>query len=125
MTIESFAVECFLGDRRVYEMNTVCGIFPPEAFASQVGLAASADERVRLAAPSDFLVDLSSSPPRYCAGELRLAGPMLLMLDQVTDPQNVGAMLLAKFAKDRIRDACHRSEIKGESAFREPGKHGL
>ncbi|MBZ5504302.1 MAG: polyketide synthase dehydratase domain-containing protein [Acidobacteriia bacterium] len=84
MTIESFAVECFLGDRRVYEMNTVCGIFPPEAFASQVGLPASTDERTRLAAPSEFMVELSCRPPRYCAGELRLPGPMLLMLDRVT-----------------------------------------
>jgi 3-oxoacyl-(acyl-carrier-protein) synthase/3-hydroxymyristoyl/3-hydroxydecanoyl-(acyl carrier protein) dehydratase/1-acyl-sn-glycerol-3-phosphate acyltransferase len=84
MTIESFAVECFLGDRRVYEMNTVCGIFPPEAFTSQVGLAASVDERARLAAPSDFSVDLSCRPLRYCVGELRLPGPMLLMLDRVT-----------------------------------------
>ena len=84
MTIESFAVECFLGDRLVYEMNTVCGIFPPEAFASQVGLPASVDERARLAASSEFSVNLSCRPPRYCAGELRLPGPMLMMLDRVT-----------------------------------------
>jgi 3-oxoacyl-(acyl-carrier-protein) synthase/3-hydroxymyristoyl/3-hydroxydecanoyl-(acyl carrier protein) dehydratase/1-acyl-sn-glycerol-3-phosphate acyltransferase len=84
MTIESFAVECFLGDLRVYEMNTVCGIFPPEAFASQVGLPASADERTRLAASSEFSVNLLSRPPQYCAGELRLPGPMLLMLDRIT-----------------------------------------
>lgn len=84
MTIESFAVECYLGERRVYEMNTVCGIFPPEAFANQVGLPASAEECARLAAPCDFLVDLSRRPQRYCAGELRLGGPMLLMLDRVT-----------------------------------------
>jgi 3-oxoacyl-(acyl-carrier-protein) synthase/3-hydroxymyristoyl/3-hydroxydecanoyl-(acyl carrier protein) dehydratase/1-acyl-sn-glycerol-3-phosphate acyltransferase len=84
MTIESFAVECDLGEQRVYEMNTVCGIFPPEAFANQVGLAASDDERTRLVAACDFLVDLSQRPRRYFGGELRLPGPMLLMLDRVT-----------------------------------------
>lgn len=84
MIIESFRVECFLDDRCVYEMNTVCGIFPPEAFDTQVGLPVSREERARFEAPCDRQVDLSRQPRRYCGGELRLAGPMLLMLDRVT-----------------------------------------
>ena len=84
MTIESFEVECYLDERRVYEMTTVCGVFPPEAFEKQIGLPASEEERSRVEAPSDFLVDLRERPARYFDGELRLPGPMLLMLDRVT-----------------------------------------
>jgi 3-hydroxymyristoyl/3-hydroxydecanoyl-(acyl carrier protein) dehydratase/1-acyl-sn-glycerol-3-phosphate acyltransferase len=84
MIIESFAVECCLGERRVYDMKAVFGFFPPAAFANQVGLPVSAYERARLEAPSDFGVDLAGRPPRYCGGALRLPGPMLLMLDRVT-----------------------------------------
>jgi 3-hydroxymyristoyl/3-hydroxydecanoyl-(acyl carrier protein) dehydratase/malonyl CoA-acyl carrier protein transacylase/1-acyl-sn-glycerol-3-phosphate acyltransferase len=84
MIIQSFAVECFLGEARVYAMNTVFGFFPKEAFENQVGLPVTDEERARLEAPSDFFVDLKARPPRYCGGELRLPGPMLLMLDRVT-----------------------------------------
>ena len=52
MIIEAFDVECFLGERRVYEMKTVFGFFPQEAFEDQAGLPASAEERARLTAPS-------------------------------------------------------------------------
>jgi 3-hydroxymyristoyl/3-hydroxydecanoyl-(acyl carrier protein) dehydratase/1-acyl-sn-glycerol-3-phosphate acyltransferase len=84
MIIQSFTVECFLGDARVYEMKTVFGFFPKEAFENQVGLPVTDEERARIEAPSDFLVDLDARPPRYCGGELCLPGPMLLMLDRVT-----------------------------------------
>ena len=52
MIIETFDVECFLGERRVYEMSTVFGFFPKEAFENQVGLPASDEERARITAPS-------------------------------------------------------------------------
>jgi acyl transferase domain-containing protein/3-hydroxymyristoyl/3-hydroxydecanoyl-(acyl carrier protein) dehydratase/1-acyl-sn-glycerol-3-phosphate acyltransferase len=84
MIIESFTVECSLGERRVYDLKAVFGFFPPAAFENQIGLAASAEERARLAAPSDRSIDLADRPARYFGGELRLPGPMLLMLDRVT-----------------------------------------
>ncbi|MBL9038254.1 MAG: polyketide synthase dehydratase domain-containing protein [Archangium sp.] len=84
MIIESFDVECFIGDTRVFDMKTVFGFFPKEAFENQVGLPASEPERARLAAKSDYLVDLTQRPAKYCDGTLRLAGEMLLMLDRVT-----------------------------------------
>ena len=39
MIVEGFEVECSLGDRLVYTMETVFGFFPPAAFDDQVGLA--------------------------------------------------------------------------------------
>jgi acyl transferase domain-containing protein/3-hydroxymyristoyl/3-hydroxydecanoyl-(acyl carrier protein) dehydratase/1-acyl-sn-glycerol-3-phosphate acyltransferase len=83
MIIENFDVACFIGDVRVFEMKTVFGFFPKEAFENQVGLPATPDERARLAAPPDFTVDLTTRPEKYCGGDLRLPGPMLLMLDRV------------------------------------------
>jgi 3-hydroxymyristoyl/3-hydroxydecanoyl-(acyl carrier protein) dehydratase/1-acyl-sn-glycerol-3-phosphate acyltransferase len=84
MIIESFEVQCYLGDTRVYDLKTVFGFFPAEAFENQVGLPVSPEERARFERPGDFHVDLRSRPERYCAGSPRLAGPMLLMLDRVT-----------------------------------------
>ena len=84
MTIESFEVNCYLGDRHILEMKAVFGIFPPAAFENQVGLPATDDERARLNASSDRVIDLSESPSRYFSGELRLPGPMLLMIDRIT-----------------------------------------
>jgi 3-hydroxymyristoyl/3-hydroxydecanoyl-(acyl carrier protein) dehydratase len=84
MIIESFEVECFADDRPVYRMSTVFGYFPKEAFDNQVGLPPSDEERAQLAEPCARSVDLTTRPDRYCSGSLRLAGPMLLMLDRVT-----------------------------------------
>ena len=84
LLIEGFDVECFRGETRIFAMQTVFGHFPPAAFANQVGLPPTAEERTALAEPSGFLVDLSARPERYCAGALRLPGPRLLMLDRVT-----------------------------------------
>lgn len=84
MIIESFDAACFIGDTRVFDMKTVFGFFPKEAFENQVGLPVSDEHRARIEAPSDYRVDLTERPLRYCGGELRLAGPMLLMLDRVT-----------------------------------------
>ncbi|MGH9348357.1 MAG: beta-ketoacyl synthase N-terminal-like domain-containing protein, partial [Vicinamibacterales bacterium] len=84
MIVESFTVECFLGERRILEMSTVCGLFPKQAFENQVGLSPPADARARLDLPCERAVDLSARPPRYCGGALRLPGPMLLMIDRVT-----------------------------------------
>ncbi|MBK6908315.1 MAG: beta keto-acyl synthase [Rhodocyclaceae bacterium] len=84
MIIENFAVECFVGDQLVFDMKTVFGFFPKEAFENQVGLPASAEERAWMQAPAEQTIDLSTRPEKYCGGELALPGPMLLMLDRVT-----------------------------------------
>src|SRR4029077_17038434 len=42
------------------------------------------DDRAGLAQPSEVDVDLTARPARYFAGEPRLAGDRLLMIDRVT-----------------------------------------
>lgn len=95
LIIESFRVSCSADGVPVFALETVFGYFPKSAFEDQQGLAASADDRNRLAEPCDRTVDLTSRPDRYCGGELRLPGPMLLMLDRITGywPQGGGAGL--------------------------------
>ncbi|MGW5761418.1 beta-ketoacyl synthase N-terminal-like domain-containing protein [Streptomyces tendae] len=84
MIIESFRVVCTADDAPLAELTTVFGYFPPSAFDDQQGLPVPAEERARLDEPCDRVVDLTSRPARYCAGEPRLPGRMLLMLDRVT-----------------------------------------
>ncbi|WP_394833699.1 polyketide synthase dehydratase domain-containing protein [Pendulispora rubella] len=89
MIIESFLVECFLGDERIYEMNTVFGFFPKEAFENQSGLPVTDDERTRIAQPAPLSIDLRTRPARYFDGAPRVPGGMLCMLDRITafEPQ--------------------------------------
>jgi len=84
MTIVNFEVECYIGEALVFEMKTVFGFFPEAALASQVGMPANNEEIARLALPSDFQLDLRRRPAKYFAGELRLPGPMLMMLHRIT-----------------------------------------
>ncbi len=90
MLIEAFDVECFLGDRSVYTMQTVFGFFPPEAFEDQVGLPVDENHRLQLETAPGQWIDLSSRPARYCSGDARLAEPMLLMLDRATLTPDAG-----------------------------------
>lgn len=83
MIVESFDVDCFVGETKIYTMQTVFGFFPRQALANQIGITPTAEERAALLAPSDFQVDLTTRPERYCAGPLRLPGEMLLMLDRI------------------------------------------
>jgi 3-hydroxymyristoyl/3-hydroxydecanoyl-(acyl carrier protein) dehydratase len=84
VVIETFGIECFADGRPVFELTAVFGYFPEEAFDNQLGLPPAETEFDWLAEPGGRTVDLTARPPRYCGGELRLAGPMLLMLDRVT-----------------------------------------
>ncbi|MGW1018120.1 beta-ketoacyl synthase N-terminal-like domain-containing protein [Streptomyces niveus] len=95
MIIESFDVRCTADGVPVFELSTVFGYFPPSAFADQQGLTASPEDRARLDEPCDRVTDLTTRPARYCAGEPRLPGPMLLMLDRITGywPDGGGAGL--------------------------------
>lgn len=84
MIIESFRVRCTADGVPLFELSTVFGYFPPSAFDHQQGLTVSARDRARLDEPCDRVVDLTARPARYCSGEPRLPGPMLLMLDRIT-----------------------------------------
>jgi 3-oxoacyl-(acyl-carrier-protein) synthase/3-hydroxymyristoyl/3-hydroxydecanoyl-(acyl carrier protein) dehydratase/1-acyl-sn-glycerol-3-phosphate acyltransferase len=84
MIIESFDVKCHVGETLVYSMTTVFGFFPREAFVNQVGLPVTPEDRARLEAPSSVAIDLEARPAKYFGGTLRLAEPMLCMLDRVT-----------------------------------------
>jgi 3-hydroxymyristoyl/3-hydroxydecanoyl-(acyl carrier protein) dehydratase len=85
MIIESFDVECFLGDVRVYTMDTVFGFFPGETMVDQVGLTTTDAQRSLLTEPCDILVDLGDrSGPLFAEGRPGLPQPILLMLDRIT-----------------------------------------
>jgi len=76
MIIESFEVDCRIGDRPIYRLKTVFGFFPEAALANQAGLpvnAAHADMRV--APAMDLVVPVTASPKQ--------AHGMLRMIDQV------------------------------------------
>jgi 3-oxoacyl-(acyl-carrier-protein) synthase/3-hydroxymyristoyl/3-hydroxydecanoyl-(acyl carrier protein) dehydratase/1-acyl-sn-glycerol-3-phosphate acyltransferase len=87
MIIESFTVQCFQQGRRVYEMQTVFGFFPKEAFENQVGLPVSDEERARFELAAMNAVELDrDKPAKYFVGDKSkptLADPMLLMIDRV------------------------------------------
>ena len=88
MIITSFHVQCFLGEGAdavpVYDLDTVFGFFPPSAFENQAGLPTTDAQRELLERPSETRVDLTARPARFCEGSLRLAEPMLLMIDRLT-----------------------------------------
>lgn len=78
MIIVGFKVEMFAGNVRVYDMDTVFGFFPPEAFANQAGVGSTAEEKAFLTSPSDHRRDLRANPvPLLATGKM-------LMLDRVT-----------------------------------------
>jgi 3-hydroxymyristoyl/3-hydroxydecanoyl-(acyl carrier protein) dehydratase len=80
MVIESFTVSCRLADGTpVFDLETVFGFFPPEAFVDQAGLPPPASP-----VPAGRAIDLRSRPARYFSDAPRLPGPMLVMLDRVT-----------------------------------------
>ncbi|MFE2943947.1 beta-ketoacyl synthase N-terminal-like domain-containing protein [Streptomyces sp. NPDC059255] len=84
MIVESFRVRCTADGAPLFELSTVFGYFPPSAFDDQPGLAVPAEDRARIDEPGGRPVDLTGRPARYFAGEPRLPGPMLLMLDRIT-----------------------------------------
>jgi 3-hydroxymyristoyl/3-hydroxydecanoyl-(acyl carrier protein) dehydratase len=80
----SYRIECFLGDRRICQLNAMFGYFPKEALALQVGLPTTEEQKAKLVAESPVRVDFAERPARYFEGPLRLPGPILLMIDRVT-----------------------------------------
>ncbi len=93
MIVEGFDVECRLGDRLVYTMETVFGFFPPAAFEDQVGLPITSGHRAHhelVATHADSMIDLTARPPRFCSGSARLADEMLLMIDRACHVEDAG-----------------------------------
>jgi 3-hydroxymyristoyl/3-hydroxydecanoyl-(acyl carrier protein) dehydratase/1-acyl-sn-glycerol-3-phosphate acyltransferase len=82
--IVNFRVECFLGERRAYELTTVFGFFPPAALVEQIGLPTGDAERALLQRASDYRVDLRDLPDRFFGGSARLGRERLRMLDRVS-----------------------------------------
>lgn len=90
MLIVSFDVQCLQGETLIFDMNTVFGFFPKESFVDQAGLPVKPAQREAMTAPGSNQVDLVARPVAYCGGSARLADPMLLMIDRVTDWQPTG-----------------------------------
>ncbi|MEM1418653.1 MAG: hypothetical protein AAGH15_27410, partial [Myxococcota bacterium] len=83
MIIESFRVRCHTlnaaGERtEIYELDTVFGFFPPEAFVDQAGLPTTDEQRELLERPANQGAALRSEGPGA-----RLAHGRMLMLDRV------------------------------------------
>ncbi|MDF1663196.1 MAG: beta-ketoacyl synthase N-terminal-like domain-containing protein, partial [Planctomycetota bacterium] len=90
MIIVSFLVECFIETRKVYEMKTAFGFFPGEALASQVGLPATPEERSRIEEMNGRHKWLRARPAELFHSDLRLPGPMLMLLDSILEYQENG-----------------------------------
>lgn len=89
MIIESFDVMSYVDhadgtSTPAYKLKTVFGFFPGAALENQIGLSTTDEQRALLEGSSEFAVDLTPRPERYCTGSLRMAEPMLLMVDRIT-----------------------------------------
>ena len=84
MTILTFNVTVRAGIRVVQVLDTTFGFFAAESMRAQAGLPTSAEDRARLVEPCPVQVDLAGRPARFFAGEARLPGGKLLMLDRLT-----------------------------------------
>ena len=91
MIIQSFDVQCLVGDTVVYDLKTVFGFFPAEALANQIGLPCTDDDFALLTEPCDAQVlgqalplDLKARPAELFEGSLRLPGARLCLLDRLT-----------------------------------------
>ncbi|OGT37217.1 MAG: hypothetical protein A3F12_06510 [Gammaproteobacteria bacterium RIFCSPHIGHO2_12_FULL_38_14] len=84
ISIENFDVQCFLGEQKIYEMQTVFGFFPLESLKNQIGLPVPESETDILNKSSELYVDLLQQPTRYFAKPLALPTGQLLMIDRIT-----------------------------------------
>jgi len=90
MILVAFDVACRVGDEPIFEMDTVFGFFPPEAFVDQAGVGTTPQWTEALRAPSDVDVDLAGDPAPFFGGPAALARPMLRMIDRITLLQEDG-----------------------------------
>ncbi|HRI11096.1 MAG TPA: 1-acyl-sn-glycerol-3-phosphate acyltransferase, partial [Nannocystaceae bacterium] len=127
LIIVGFKVVVRAGDELVYTFDTVFGFFTKETMKSQVGLPTTPESRALLTAPSDVHIDLSDAPAPFFGGTLRLADPMLRMIDRITGLWPAGG----KAGKGRVR--AEKDVDPGEWFFKahffqdpvQPGSLGL
>ena len=84
MIIESFEVACHIDGDLIYDLKTVFGFFPDAALKNQVGLPVSPELRAVFSQENDYQLDLTTSPSPFFEGSLRLADPMLCMIDRIS-----------------------------------------
>ena len=84
MIIQGFGVQCSLGDRVVYDLETVFGFFPLAALQNQKGLPVSEAQARFLEGPAPERLDLGGRPEAYFGGPARLPHGKLLMLDRLS-----------------------------------------
>jgi 3-hydroxymyristoyl/3-hydroxydecanoyl-(acyl carrier protein) dehydratase len=78
--IQNCDIECFVGDLKVFEAQSVSGNFTRESLQNQAGLSVTPEEIARAYEPSDFRQELAG----YGRGELLLPDGMLLMAERIT-----------------------------------------
>ncbi len=98
MTIQSFELQCTIGEELVYEVETTFGFFPQDALEDQVGIAVDDGERAQFSAESDFYVDLAS-PPDPDHAQLWPA-ESLRMIDAATGRWTEGEVLRFRAEKE-------------------------
>ena len=77
MTIESFKVQCYIGETPVYKLDTVFGHFPKASLDSQVGMPRTPEEKAWITEPNDFNLDVRATPvPGLATGNM-------LMIDRI------------------------------------------
>ena len=84
MALVFFHVDSYKGNELVHTLNTSFGFFSQEALVTQLGLPVTDEIRELRDKESDYFVDLTEKPEKFCAGSLRIANPMLRMIDQLT-----------------------------------------
>lgn len=84
VSVQQFDVECFIGEQKIYSMQTVFGFFPLDALKNQVGLPVPETEKDLLKQPSDFFIDLTKRPVNYFTLPITLPTGQLLMIDRIT-----------------------------------------
>ncbi|MEM1244251.1 MAG: 3-hydroxyacyl-[acyl-carrier-protein] dehydratase FabA, partial [Pseudomonadota bacterium] len=101
MIIVAFHVQTYCKEEKIYDLDTVFGFFPAQAFANQAGLPIEEHEKNCLTEHSDFNVNLKQRQTEYFSNLYGLPGPGLLMLDAISGfwPQG------GKYNKGRLRAA--------------------
>ena len=90
MIIESFDVQCSIAGDVIYDLKTVFGFFPDAALKNQVGLPVSTALRAEFEQTNEYSLDLTTAPTPYFDGSLKLADPILCMIDRITGYNPVG-----------------------------------
>ena len=83
MIIEGFDVMCTIDGEPVYDLETVFGFFPPEAFVNQVGIPGTPLQTELCNEAAGEVIDLTQRAAPWFGGELELPTGTMLMIDRV------------------------------------------